>query len=123
MNVFQTPSPRVFSLPPSAAFLDELAQGLIDATGSREKPETLADALIFTPNRRSARELALSLWRAMGTSLLSPEIRALGDMEEEEDGLAAFGPDALDLPPALAPSKRRGALAKLVQAWRTAEGG
>ncbi|MDP3737269.1 MAG: double-strand break repair protein AddB [Hyphomonadaceae bacterium] len=119
--MFAAGEPRVFSLPPSAAFLDELAKGLIDATGAKENPELLADALIFTPNRRAARELALSLYRAMGGPLLAPEIRALGDLEEE-DGLAAFGPDALDLPPVLPTARRRGALAKLVQGWRDIQG-
>ena len=56
----------------------------------------------------------------MGGTLLTPEIRPLGDIEEE-DGLSAFGPDALDLPPALSPARRRGALAKLIQAWRRAQ--
>lgn len=108
---------KVFSLPPSSFFLDELARGLVDATNARENPEVLADALIFTPNDRAARGLALSLYRAMGGTLLTPEIRPLGDIEEE-DGLAAFGPDALNLPPALSPAQRRGALARLIQAWR-----
>jgi len=108
---------NVFSLPPSAAFLEELAQGLIAATGARDDPEALGDALIFTPNQRSARGLALALFNAMGGALLTPEIRPLGEIEEE-DGLASFGPDALNLPPALSPAQRRGALARLVQAWR-----
>ena len=108
---------KVFTLPPSSAFLDELARGLVAATGARDNPEILADALIFTPNQRAARGLALSLYHAMGDTLLTPEIRPLGDIEEE-DGLAAFGPDALDLPPALSPAQRRGALARLIQAWR-----
>lgn len=108
---------KVFTLPPSSAFLDELARGLVVATGARDNPEVLADALIFTPNQRAARGLALSLYHAMGDTLLTPEIRPLGDIEEE-DGLAAFGPDALDLPPALSPAQRRGALARLIQAWR-----
>jgi ATP-dependent helicase/nuclease subunit B len=55
----------------------------------------------------------------MGASMLAPEIRALGDIEEN-DAVAAFGPDVLDLPPALSPAARRGALARLVQAWRVA---
>ncbi len=108
---------KVFSLPPSSAFLDELARGLVDATGARGNPEALADALIFTPNQRAARGLALSLYNAMGGTMLTPEIRPLGDLEEE-DGLAAFGPDALDLPPALSAAQRRGALARLIQSWR-----
>ena len=118
--IFTQPAPRIFSLPGSSFFLDELARGLIDATNAREHPEALADALIFTPNQRAARELALALYRAMDGTLLTPEIRPLGDIEEE-DGLSAFGPDALDLPPALSPARRRGALAKLIQAWRRAQ--
>lgn len=116
-DIFKAGGRRVFNLPPSAFFLDELARGLVDATGARETPEILADALIFTPNQRAARGLALSLYRAMGGTMLTPEIRPLGDIEEE-DGLAAFGPDALDLPPALSPAQRRGALARLIQRWR-----
>ncbi len=49
--------------------------------------------------------------------MLAPRIKALGNIDEE-DGVAAFGPDVLDLPPPLEPAKRRGALARLVQAWR-----
>ena len=68
---------KVFSLPPSSFFLDELARGIVDATNARETPEVLADALIFTPNDRAARGLALSLYRAMSGTLLTPEIRCL----------------------------------------------
>lgn len=114
-------APRIFTLPPSAAFLDELAAGLVEATGAKRRPETLADALIFTPNQRAARELAYALFRQLGVSMLAPRIKALGNIDEE-DGVAAFGPDVLDLPPPLEPAKRRGALARLVQAWRIAQG-
>jgi ATP-dependent helicase/nuclease subunit B len=104
-------------MPPSAPFLDALAAGLIEATDARADPQALADALIFTPNRRAARELALALYRAMGSTLLVPTIRALGDAEAE-DAATAFGGDALNLPPALPAARRRGALAKLIQRWR-----
>jgi ATP-dependent helicase/nuclease subunit B len=77
--------------------------------------------LIFLPNRRAARELGHALQREMGTALIAPDIRALGDIEEG-DGVAAFGPDAIDLPPALPAARRRGALARLIQAWRTQQG-
>ncbi|HOY79129.1 MAG TPA: hypothetical protein PLN33_15040, partial [Hyphomonadaceae bacterium] len=89
-GIFTPTAPKVFSIPASSFFLEELAKGIVAATGAREKPEALADALIFTPNQRAARELALALYRAVGGTLLTPEIRALGDIEEE-DGLAAFG--------------------------------
>jgi ATP-dependent helicase/nuclease subunit B len=116
-GIFSPTAPKVFSIPASSFFLEELAKGIVAATGAKEKPEALADALIFTPNQRAARELALALYRAVGGTLLTPEIRALGDIEEE-DGLAAFGPDALDLPPSLSTASRRGALARLIQSWR-----
>jgi ATP-dependent helicase/nuclease subunit B len=51
-----------------------------------------------------------------------PTIRPLGDAAEDDDPANAFGADALDLPPAYPPAKRRGALAKLVQRWRTVRG-
>ncbi|HOZ28991.1 MAG TPA: double-strand break repair protein AddB, partial [Hyphomonadaceae bacterium] len=56
----------------------------------------------------------------MDGTLLTPDIRTLGDIDEE-DGIAAFGPDALELPPALSSARRRGALARLIQAWRRAQ--
>jgi ATP-dependent helicase/nuclease subunit B len=77
--------------------------------------------LIFTPNQRAARELALALFRGIGASMLAPRIKALGNIDEE-DSVAAFGPDVLDLDPPLEPARRRGALARLVQAWRLAQG-
>ncbi len=99
-----------------------LAHGLVCALDAQEHPGALAEALIFTPNHRAARELALALHRAIsadtGAALIAPDIRALGDLEDD-DTLAAFSPDALSLPPVLPPARRRGTLARLIQAWRT----
>lgn len=120
-GLFLSDTVRVFSLPPAAAFLQAVAAGLIDETGARQRPEALADALIFTPNRRSARELALSLYREMGGAMIMPRIRALGDIEEGDEA-DSIGPEALEAPPALSAGRRRGALARLIQAWRQAEG-
>ncbi len=108
-------------MPPSAAFLDQLAQGLIDRTDAHAHPEALADALIFLPNRRAARAFSLSLYRALGKTLLAPQIRTLGDVETDE-APDAIGPEALDLPPALPAPRRRGALARLIGVWREAQG-
>ncbi len=121
MTIFSA-TPRIFSLPPSSDYLAEVARGLVEATDAKANPEALADALIFTPNQRAARGLALALYDAVGRTLLTPEIRTLGDIEEE-DSLAAFGPDALDLPPAISTAQRRGALSRLIQRWRTSAGG
>lgn len=122
MNDIFSDEPRVFSLPPSASYLDELARGLVEARQARSNPEALADMLIFTPNRRAARELALALYRAVGDTILTPEIRTLGEIGDT-DGAAAFDADAPDLPPAMSAAQRRGALARLIGRWRTAAGG
>lgn len=76
--------------------------------------------LVLTPNRRAGRELALALYRRLGRAFIAPSIRPLGDAADQDDASLAFGPDALDLPPAYPPAKRRGALARLIQTWRTA---
>ena len=119
-GVFDGAGPRIFSLPPAASFLDELARGLIDACGARDDPAALADAIIFVPNRRSARELALSFHRELSHGLIVPSIRTLGDVDEE-DSAASIGAEALGLPPAISTPRRRGALANLIQAWRRAQ--
>lgn len=117
---------RLFAMPPASPFLAELARALVEATDAANNPAALADALIFTPNRRAARALAFELHRELtlldpDAVLLAPDIRALGDTEET-DSAASIGPLALGLPPAISPPRRRGALARLVQAWRRAQG-
>ncbi|MBI1359324.1 MAG: double-strand break repair protein AddB [Alphaproteobacteria bacterium] len=108
-------------MPASASFLDGLAAGLIEITGARDNPENLAEALVFTPNRRAARELAAALYNAIKETLLVPRIQALGDIDEG-DVAAAFASDELALPPALPAARRRGALARLIQHWREVSG-
>jgi ATP-dependent helicase/nuclease subunit B len=119
-SLFADGAPKLLSLPPSASFLNHLARGLIEATDARAHPEALADALVFLPNRRAARAFALALHQELGSTLIAPDVRALGDVEEEA-GDHMFGPEALELPPALSSAKRRGALARLIQAWREAQ--
>ncbi|MEZ5937184.1 MAG: double-strand break repair protein AddB [Hyphomonadaceae bacterium] len=111
----------MFTLPPSAAFLDEVARVLIETTGAKERPEALADAQIFTPNRRAARSLALALHHRLERALIAPDIRTLGDVDDDA-GAGAFGAEGLDLPAELPAASRRGALARLIQAWRTRQG-
>lgn len=53
--------------------------------------------------------------------MLTPDIRTLGDIDDDDEGAGAFGAGSLTLPPALTPSRRRGALAKLIGQWRRAQ--
>jgi len=52
-----TPS-RVWTIPPGTDFLRALAETLAKETGLGAAPDALADAIIYVPNRRSARVLA-----------------------------------------------------------------
>jgi ATP-dependent helicase/nuclease subunit B len=120
-ELFGAGAPKLFTLPPSAAFLRELARGLNEATQARENPEALADAEFYLPNQRAVRAFAFALHSELGGTLIAPTIKALGNIEEAEDA-DAFGPEALSLPAAMSTGYRRGALARLIQAWHAAQG-
>ncbi|MGE5500376.1 MAG: hypothetical protein ACM3W4_00450, partial [Ignavibacteriales bacterium] len=97
------PGPRWFSIPAHRPFVEDLAVGLLQALGS--DPETLADAVVLTPTRRGARALAEAFVKANGgKAVLLPQIRALGDLDEGEPPFEP-GDVALDLPPAITPSR------------------
>jgi ATP-dependent helicase/nuclease subunit B len=112
----QAAAPRVFSIDGGRPFLDDLADGLIEAFG-----EALPGGVVFLPTRRAVRaasEAMLAAHQKRGRrAALLPRFRAIGDVDEDE--LATFAGDAEDelgLPPALSPVERRAALARLVAA-------
>lgn len=116
-KVLGSDAPKVWTIPAGADFLGALASQLASESGLADKPAALASALIYVPNRRSARQLAFKLHQAAGGApIIPPEIRALGDLETDEP--APFAEAALaGLPPSLDPARRLGALARLVQAY------
>ena len=78
-------APKLRTIPPGADFLAELARAVAETKSLRDHPDALADDLIYVPNRRSARALALAIFRqAKGRSVIMPEIRPLGDLETDE---------------------------------------
>jgi len=112
VSIFGGEGPRWFSIPAHRPFVEDLATGLLRALG--DDPETLADAVVLTPTRRGARALAEAFVKANGgKAVLLPQIRALGDLDEGEPPFEP-GDVALDLPPAITPSRRRFELARLV---------
>lgn len=113
MSVLSADGPRWFTIPAHRPFLDDLAQVLV-ADLAIGGPEVLADAVILTPTRRGARALADAFTaHAGGGAVLLPQILALGDLDEGEPPFEP-GDLALDLPPAISPSRRRYELAQVV---------
>lgn len=88
---------NVFSIPPECDFLQVLVKSLLDGSlikgfVPRDNPLALSSATIFVPNRRAARALSTAFVSAFEEeALLLPNIRTLGDVGEEEFGIA---PDA-----------------------------
>jgi ATP-dependent helicase/nuclease subunit B len=108
-DLFARPAPRWFNIPAHRPFLDDLARGLLDALPG----ESLAEAVVLLPSRRSAGALGQAFIRAgHGKALLLPQVRALGDLEEGEPPFEP-GELALGLPAAIGPHRRRFELARL----------
>ena len=111
-------APRIYTIPATLPFLDALVAGLFERFG--RSPLDLAEATILLPSRRAVRALSDAFLKAGGgTPMLLPRLAALGDVDADEielgagDGLA----DTLDLPPAIAPLRRRLLLAQLIHRW------
>ncbi|MBU4567548.1 MAG: double-strand break repair protein AddB [Alphaproteobacteria bacterium] len=124
LRPFAECAPKTWTIPPGTDFLGSLASLLAKEFDLAARPDALADAIIYVPNRRSARALTLALFDALGggSTLLPPDIRTLGDLETEEPPPVSEAAIAA-LPPALSQAKRQGALAQLAAAFYRAEYG
>lgn len=110
---FEGATPRWYAVEAHRPFLEDLAAGVLDWLGDRP-PETLSDAVILLPNRRAARAFTSALTKqAGGRPVLLPQVRPLGDLEEDEPPFAP-GELGLDLPPAIAPLTRRFEMARMI---------
>ncbi|SFS32460.1 double-strand break repair protein AddB [Brevundimonas viscosa] len=110
---FAGEAPRWCAIEARRPFLEDLAAGVLDWLGERP-PETLSDAVVLLPNRRAARAFGAALAKAAGgRPVLLPQVRPLGDLEEDEPPFAP-GEVGLDLPPAIAPLTRRFEMARMI---------
>lgn len=113
--LFGPDAPRIRTIAPGTAFVKELARALAAETGLKERPDALADAIIYVPNRRSARALSLALYDAAGEqTILPPDIRALGDLDSGEPPPIAEQALSGAAPP-LSGARQLGVLATLVR--------
>ncbi|WP_309086144.1 double-strand break repair protein AddB [Chelativorans sp.] len=124
MNSLRT-APRVFSIPPGVPFLPAVADALLAGRlvpGFRYDgdPLALADATIYLPTRRAARELrSVFVERLGGVSAILPVIRPLGEFEAELADLdAEAGVAALNHAPPIPKLDRILLLGRLAQAWK-----
>ena len=109
---------RVLTIAPGLPFLDVLAAGLLHET--RGAVDALADYIVLLPTRRACRSLADAFLRVSeGRPLLLPDIRPLGDVEEESLALRLpSGDAALTLPPEISERRRELLLTRLILQWR-----
>jgi len=110
---FAAPGPRWYAVEARRPFLEDLAAGVLDWLGEHP-PEVLSDAVILLPNRRAARAFTSALTKLAGDRpVLLPQVRPLGDLEEDEPPFAP-GELGLDLPPAISPLTRRFEMARMI---------
>lgn len=102
---------KIFTIAASAPFAETLAAGLLARVGA--EPLALANATIYVPTRRAARNFGDAFARVLGGAVLLPDFRPLGDVDE--DALLLDETDeAFALPPAISPIRRRLLLATLI---------
>ncbi|MEC7537330.1 MAG: hypothetical protein VYB59_08535, partial [Pseudomonadota bacterium] len=76
-------TPSVFTIQAGVSFVDTLAQGVMRDIGG--DPFALSDCLILLPNRRACRALREGFLRVTdGRPLLLPELRPIGEADEDE---------------------------------------
>lgn len=122
MKVFGHNGPKFLTIPPGVGFLDTLADRLVEEFDLSNEPDALAKALIYLPNRKSALSLTHSIHKASGgKAIIAPEIRALGNVEDDEPpnpAEAHLGPNL----PVLEQPIRVGKLASLCQNYQRRNG-
>ena len=109
--------PDVFTIPSSAPFAQTLAKGLIAQVDLDKDKLALSKTTIYLPTRRAVRDFPEVFARELGGAALLPEMRPLGDVDEDEFLFDASSED-LALPPAISPIRRRLLLAQLVRRFR-----
>ena len=103
-----------YTIPPGCAFASDLAKGVL---AQADSPEQLAQTLILVPTRRAQRALSAAfLSSSDGKAMLLPNIKAIGDLDDDSlpDALLT---DAGYLPPAIPEMRRLCLIARQVQSF------
>jgi ATP-dependent helicase/nuclease subunit B len=113
-------TPRIYTIPGDRSFADALAEGLWRRAD--QDPEKLSKGIVLVPHRRAVRVLSDAFLRlGEGRAMLLPEIRAAGDVDEDEPfGDSAFAMEAEtgdECPPAISELRRQLLLTRLVMRY------
>ncbi len=117
-TIFERAGPRVYTINPGRAFLEDLAKTIHTTIDGLSNVE-LSDVLIYLPTRRAVRSLADALITTApeGRATLLPQIRALGDVDEDDISIFnGSADDEVNIPPAISALERRLTLANIVAA-------
>ncbi|MES2728956.1 MAG: PD-(D/E)XK nuclease family protein [Pseudomonadota bacterium] len=115
MTAARGPVGKLWTLPAGCHFAAQFAAGLLRRY--EDQPEGLSSVRLLLPTRRACRTMqAAFLELTAGRPLLLPRMHPLGDVDEAELSLnlSGFGPEALDLPPAMPSLQRQILLARLL---------
>lgn len=114
---------NVFTIPAGEAFAEALARGVIAQIGTTgTDPLKLAATTIYVPTRRAVRTLNDAFAAQLGGAALLPDIRPLGNVEEDDFLFDPQGED-LSLAPPIAPVRRVLLLATLIAQWERTKTG
>ncbi len=113
---------NVFTIPAGEAFAEAMARGVIAQTGAGAGPLELAATTIYVPTRRAVRTLSDAFAAQLGGAALLPDIRPLGNVEEDDFLFDPQGED-LALAPPIAPVRRVLLLATLIAQWERSKTG
>ena len=106
--------PKIYTLPNAYGFADMLAGGLLKQ--SKDTGTPLSQFRILLPTRRACRSLREAFLRQTnGQPLLLPLMHPLGDIDEDELTIKIPHADNFDVPPAIAPLRRRLLLARTIE--------
>lgn len=106
---------KIYNISASLNFVETLAGKLLEEHQNNHLK--LAEVMIILPNHRACRSLAEALVRLQGMHpLLLPQMRAIGDTQEDELLLSSpqLSQDILDIPPAVSVQERTLLLMKLI---------
>ena len=110
---------RVYTIPPTRPFLPTLVEAILKGVFSKggvplADPLALSRMTLLFPSRRACRAAELEFLRQSDGAVLLPEIRAVGDIDEQRLLTAGV---IEPLPPAISDLERQLVLTEMVRKW------